>query len=182
MGTGNPPALSVFEERKQSRESAEDDGRDRVSGKCFGASFSVFFQRLDLITNNRYRMIPCTIRILNAKTPWTTIRTTGLIIYFCTVTFHFMPSTYSVGRKLFEVSLHTNYLGSLPRGKKYTCFLESDTVNHLTLDSAQGLAELGSWARQFPSAGTCASLTLSSPLTQHCRRAGGYSAKGETNS
>ena len=105
----------AFEERKHSGESVEDDGRDRVIGKCFGASFSVFFQRLDLTANNRYRTIPCMIRILNGKTPRTMIMTTEQIMYLCTVTFHFMPSTYSVRRKVFEVSLNTNYLGSPSR-------------------------------------------------------------------
>ena len=87
----------------------EDVGRDKIIGKCFSASFLVLFQYLDLI--NRYRMI----RILNAKTPWTTIRTTGSILYFCTETFHSMDLLLIRSwRGLFKVPLNTNYLGSLP--------------------------------------------------------------------
>lgn len=70
----------AFEERKQSGESVEDGGREGVISKCCRAPFPVFFQHLDHI--DRYRMI-CT---LNGRTPWTTITTTGSIIYFCTVT------------------------------------------------------------------------------------------------
>jgi hypothetical protein len=70
----------AFEERNQSGESMEDDGRKGVISKCCGASFPGFFQHLDLI--NRYRMI----WFLNGRMSWTTITTTGSIIYFCTLT------------------------------------------------------------------------------------------------
>jgi hypothetical protein len=103
-----PSTPYTSEEGQQSGElvEPEDDGRDKVIGKCFGASFPVFFQHLDLI--NRC----CMIRILNAKTPWITIRTAGPITYFCTVTFHFMDLLLiQSGRKLFEMSLNINYLG-----------------------------------------------------------------------
>jgi hypothetical protein len=39
----SPAPCAAFEERKQSGESLEDDAWDGVSGKCFGASFPVFF-------------------------------------------------------------------------------------------------------------------------------------------
>jgi len=46
----------AFEGRKQSGESVEDDGREKVViGKCCGVSFPVFFRPADLI--NRYRMM-----------------------------------------------------------------------------------------------------------------------------
>ena len=71
----------AFEERKQQEESVEDDGRKGVIRKYCGASFPIFFQRQDLI--NRYRMI----WILDGRMSWTTVTTTGSVIYFCTVTY-----------------------------------------------------------------------------------------------
>ena len=106
----NSPVPYTFDERQRPGElvKPEDVGRDRVTGKCFGAFFLVLFQYLDLI--NKYRMI----RILNAKTPWTTIRTTGSILYFCTETFHSINLLLiRLWKKLFKVPLNTNYLCSL---------------------------------------------------------------------
>jgi hypothetical protein len=109
------------------------------------------FNAWDLI--NRYRMI----RILNGRTSWIAIATTGSesIIYFCAVTFHLMDILFGRrGNPLSVVEYKPSWCTLTVRRvrpvvQRYACLLKSDTANHLTARKNQ--PRLGFWTRQFRS-------------------------------